>query len=276
MACLRLNDSFLAKAERELLARLVRRLPERATPDHLTAVGLAGAFLAALGFVTCNWSNAGLALVIAGLFLNWFGDSLDGTLARHRRIERPHYGYFIDHSVDLIAQTLIIVGLGLSPFFTIHSALLVLSLYLLMSSYTYLRVVTESVHRLSYAGMGATEFRILVGAWALFAAAWGPGLVTFELCSFAALDLAIGLMSAGRIHRHRPRRPAPHAARGPGARVARSGGRPARRGRFGRRAVKNSRPNTDFCAAPQKRRSHCAATVCRIVQSGLGCRHSAI
>ncbi len=196
LACLRLNDSILANAERELLARIVRRLPAGVTPDRLTAVGLAGAILTVAGFVTCNWSYIGLTLVVAGLFLNWFGDSLDGTLARYRHIERQHYGYFIDHSADLIAQTLIIVGLGLSPFFTIPSALLVLSLYLLMSSYTYLRVVTESVHRLSYGGMGATEFRILVAAWALIAAAWGPSLITYEVCAFAALDLVIGLLSA--------------------------------------------------------------------------------
>lgn len=196
MACLRINDSFLASLERKALGGLVRRLPASATPDHLTAVGLAGAALAAVGFIACRWSFVGLALVVAGMFLNWFGDSLDGTLARFRQIERQHYGFFIDHSADLIAQTFIIVGLGLSPFFTIPSALLVLSLYLLMSSYTYLRVVTERVHRLSYGGMGATEFRILVVAWALFAAASGPGLVDFEICSFVGLDLIIGLLSA--------------------------------------------------------------------------------
>ena len=225
MASLRINDSFLAGLERKLLAGLVRRLPAGATPDHLTAIGLAGALLTAVGFVACRWSDAGLVPVVVGLFLNWFGDLLDGTLARFRRIERQHYGFFIDHSADLIAQTLIIVGLGLSPFFTIPSALLVLSLYLLMSSYTYLRVVTESVHRLSYGGMGATEFRILVAAWALFAAACGPGLISFEICSFVGLDLIIGLLSAvtfigfigvvrndlSRLRREEPLREAPRA-----------------------------------------------------------------
>lgn len=196
MASLRINDSILAVAERAALAALVRRLPATATPDQLTAIGLAGAIMTAAGFLLCWWSNAGLFPVVAGLFLNWFGDSLDGTLARYRGIERPHYGYFIDHSTDLIAHTLIIVGLGASPFFTIASALLVLSLYLLISSYTYLRVVTESVHRLSYGGMGATEFRILVAAWALFAAIVGPGVTTGRLCSFIALDLVIGVLSA--------------------------------------------------------------------------------
>jgi phosphatidylglycerophosphate synthase len=121
---------------------------------------------------------------------------LTAPLARYRSIERPHYGYFIDHSSDLIAQTLIIVGLGVSPYFTVASSLLVLSLYLLMSSYTYLRVVTESVHRLSYGGMGATEFRILIACWALFAAWFGPSIATTQAYGFAVLDIVIGGLSA--------------------------------------------------------------------------------
>jgi phosphatidylglycerophosphate synthase len=156
---------------------------------------LFGAGLTLLGFIGCHWSNGFLVLVVGGLFLNWFGDSLDGTLARHRSIERPHYGYFIDHSSDLIAQTLIVVGLGVSPYFTLGSSLLVLSLYLLMSSYTYLRVVTEQVHRLSYGGMGATEFRLLVASWALFAAWLGSSATTAQAYGFVVLDLVIGGLS---------------------------------------------------------------------------------
>jgi phosphatidylglycerophosphate synthase len=191
----RINQSFLALKERAVLLALVRRLPDWATPDHLTAIGLFGAGLTLLGFIGCHWSNGFLVLVVGGLFLNWFGDSLDGTLARYRSIERPHYGYFIDHSSDLIAQTLIVVGLGVSPYFTLGSSLLVLSLYLLMSSYTYLRVVTEQVHRLSYGGMGATEFRILVAAWALFAAWLGSSTTTAQAYGFVVLDLVIGGLS---------------------------------------------------------------------------------
>ncbi|MGD9656161.1 MAG: CDP-alcohol phosphatidyltransferase family protein [Methylocystis sp.] len=196
MANQRINESFLAVKERAALSALVKRLPDWATPDHLTAIGLCGAVLTLLSFVACRWSSIFLGGVVLGLFLNWFGDSLDGTLARYRSIERPHYGYFIDHSSDLIAQTLIIVGLGASPYFTVASSLLVLSLYLLMSSYTYLRVVTESVHRLSYGGMGATEFRILVACWALFAAWFGPSISTAQAYGFAVLDIVIGGLSA--------------------------------------------------------------------------------
>jgi hypothetical protein len=82
-----------------------------------------------------------------------------------------------------------------SPYFTVGSSLLVLSLYLLMSSYTYLRVVTERVHRLSYGGMGATEFRLLVACWALFAALLGPSVATAQAYGFTVLDVVIGGLS---------------------------------------------------------------------------------
>jgi phosphatidylglycerophosphate synthase len=191
-----LNTSVLASGERALLKAIVLRLPAWTTPDQLTALGLLGAAATGAGFLLCHWSAAFVLLVVAGLFLNWFGDSLDGTLARHRAIERPRYGFLLDHSSDLIAQSLIVVGLGASPYFTLPSALLVLSLYLLMSSYTYLRVATEGVHRLSYGGMGATEFRILVACWTVFAWWMGPDLVTARFHELAGLDVAIGLLSA--------------------------------------------------------------------------------
>jgi phosphatidylglycerophosphate synthase len=178
------------------LGAIVSRLPVSVTPDHLTAVGLLGAAITTAGFLACYWSPWFILAVIAGLAMNWFGDSLDGTLARHRAIERPRYGFLLDHSRDLIAQSLIVVGLGVSPYFTLPSALFVLSLYLLMSSYTYLRVATEGVHRLSYGGMGATEFRILVACWTVFAYWMGPWLIEARVLRFAGLDVAVGAMSA--------------------------------------------------------------------------------
>jgi archaetidylinositol phosphate synthase len=192
----RLNTSVLAAGEQIALRAILLRLPAWTTPDHLTAVGLLGAGLTGSSFVLCNWSELFLPLVVGGLFLNWFGDSLDGSLARHRGIERPRYGFLLDHSSDLIAQSFIVMGLGLSPYFTLPSALFVLSLYLLMSSYTYLRVATAGVHRLSYGGLGATEFRILVALWALFAHWAGPGLIEARVFRFAAVDVAIGALSA--------------------------------------------------------------------------------
>jgi archaetidylinositol phosphate synthase len=191
----RLNDSFLATKERALLHSLVRRLPHWVTPDQLTAMGLVGAVMTGVGFLLCNWSPSFIALVVLGLFLNWFGDSLDGTLARFKHIERPRYGFLIDHASDLIAQSIIVIGLGCSPYFTLSSSLFVLSLYLLLSSYTYLRAAVEGVHRLAYGGLGATEFRIMVAVWPLFVEVVGPGVVGGRIFDHAGIDVVIGFLS---------------------------------------------------------------------------------
>jgi archaetidylinositol phosphate synthase len=190
----RLSGSILAERERQVLLWLAARTPPSISPDHLTILGLIAGVLAAVGFVACRYSPWFLALALSGLLLNWVGDSLDGTLARYRKIERPRFGYFLDHSCDLIAQTLTFLGLGLSPYFTLPSALFALSMYLLMSSYTYLKVFIQRKHQLTYGGMGATEMRLLIACWAVFALWAGPEFVRASFLNFRALDAVIGVL----------------------------------------------------------------------------------
>lgn len=188
---LRVNNSFLATHERNALMWLAARMPSAVTPDHLTLLGLVGAFLVLAGFVASRASPWFVSFAIMGLFLNWLGDSLDGTLARYRKIERPDFGYFLDHSCDLVAQTFIFVGLGLSPYFTLFSALLALSMYLLMTSFTYLKVLILKTHHLSYYGMGATELRLLLVAWTLFALWCGPWMIDSRFMGLRRIDVTI-------------------------------------------------------------------------------------
>lgn len=187
----RVNNSFLGTHERNILRSLAAKTPPAVTPDLLTLLGLIGALLVLVGFAACNVSPWFVSLAILGLFLNWLGDSLDGTLARYRKIERPDFGYFLDHSCDLISQTFIFVGLGLSPYFTLFSAQLALSMYLLMTSFTYLKVLVLKTHHLSYYGVGATELRLLVIAWALFALWYGPGLIDAQFMGARVIDVTI-------------------------------------------------------------------------------------
>ena len=187
----RVNNSFLATHERNVLRWLAARTPQAVSPDHLTLLGLIGAVLVMVGFAASRASFWFVSLAILGLFLNWLGDSLDGTLARHRKIERPDFGYFLDHSCDLVSQTFIFVGLGFSPYFTLFSALLALSMYLLMTSFTYLKVLILKTHHLSYYGMGATELRLLLMAWALFALWCGPGLIDARFMGLRRIDMTI-------------------------------------------------------------------------------------
>ncbi|MGA9599020.1 MAG: CDP-alcohol phosphatidyltransferase family protein [Methylocystis sp.] len=190
----RLNGSILAEKERQALLWLAGRTPSFIFPDHLTILGLIGAVLTAVGFVACRFSPWFLIPALSGLLFNWSGDSLDGTLARYRKIERPQFGYFVDHSCDLIAFTFIFLGLGLSPYFTLPSALFALSMYLLMSSYTYLKVFILRRHQLAYGGMGATEMRLLIALWALFALWAGPEFVRGTFLDFRTLDAVIGVL----------------------------------------------------------------------------------
>lgn len=193
MEHVRVNGGLLAEPERHVLRWLVERVPAGVRPDHLTALGVAGALLVMAGFLCANISPWFVSVVLFGLFLNWIGDSLDGTLARYRRIERPQIGYFTDHSCDLISQTLIFIGLGCSPYFTRFAALLALTMYLLISSYTYLKVMILRTHQLSYGGMGATELRLLIGGWSLFAI-FVPGLTSARIWqSFILDDVVAGL-----------------------------------------------------------------------------------
>ena len=187
----RLNSSALYLSEREVLEYIVRRIPLNIGPNDLTITGFIGAFVAFVAFILCNISDAFLPIAGLGIFLNWFGDSTDGTLARYRGIERPKYGYLIDHSFDLISNALMFVGLGLSPYFTFFSALLAISMYYLFSAYTYLRVLAMSQHTLSYGGMGATELRILLFVWAIIASLIGPGMIEAEILGHRALDTVV-------------------------------------------------------------------------------------
>lgn len=187
----RIDIGPLADKERAVLAAILRRLPETVSPEQLTFLGLIGAAVAAAGFVASRWSNWLLILAAFGVLANWLGDALSRELSSRLDIERSRYGYFIDHSTDLIAQTLVIVGLGLSPYFTIGSALLVLSLYLLVNSYAYLCVVTQGGRRAEYSDAGTTFIRLLVVGWTLIAAWAGPGIAREQFYSFAVLDIFV-------------------------------------------------------------------------------------
>lgn len=190
----RVNSSFIAEPERRALLWLAQRTPAIITPDHLTVLGVAGAFLVMLGFIAYRVSYWAVILVAIGLLLNWLGDSLDGSLARYRKIERPDFGYLLDHSCDLISQTFIFVGLGLSPYFTIFSGLVALAMYLLMTSYTYLKVLVLRTHHLSYYGLGGTELRLMILAWTLIAMSIGSRHILATWQGVAIIDLTIGIM----------------------------------------------------------------------------------
>lgn len=155
----RINESLLRPIEKPILQWLSAHMPSWVTPDRLTALGFMGSILIFTGYGLSNRDHAYLWLASFGFVVNWFGDSLDGTLARFRHIERPHYGFFIDHSIDAIETVLVFLGLGLSPYVDYNIASLGLVAYLLCSLLSNLLLNVYGEFRISFASFGPTEFR---------------------------------------------------------------------------------------------------------------------
>ena len=195
----RIQENLTAAAERRLLNWLCARLPAGVKPDHLTTIGMLGAVVIFTGYAASSSDPAWLWLAIAGYFIQWFGDSLDGSLARFRKIERPRFGYFIDHSCDGFATLLILAGIGLSPYVRLDVALLALAGYLLLSIHAYLSARVVGELRLSYAAAGPTELRLVLIAYTVAMIVLGPqpgrfgDLSGFDLFMGAAALALIGL-----------------------------------------------------------------------------------
>jgi archaetidylinositol phosphate synthase len=192
------HRSVLAAAEKRLLIWIAKRLPSAIHSDHLTGLALAAMAVAGLSFATAGWDRRALGVVIGALAVNWFGDSLDGTLARVRRHERPRYGFYVDHVVDIVGITMLMAGLAASGFMAPLVALSVLVAYLLLSAEVFLATAVHGVFRMSFAGVGPTELRILLaaGAWALFGDPHVDlgGLGRVRLFDFGGVIAAAGLM----------------------------------------------------------------------------------
>jgi archaetidylinositol phosphate synthase len=164
------HQSLTASAEKRLLVAIAGRLPRVITSDHLTLLALAAMLLAGAGYALARWDDRALWLVVIALGLNWFGDSLDGTLARVRGHQRPRYGYYVDHAIDLAGTLFLMTGLAVSGLMSPFTAVVVLAAYLLVSAETYLATHAAGVFRMSVLGVGPTELRVLIGIGALRAA----------------------------------------------------------------------------------------------------------
>lgn len=189
----RIQQNILAKSERRLLTWICARLPAWVTPDKLTAAGMVGAVAIFAGYALSSFAVDWLFLALAGYVVQWLGDSLDGSLARFRKIERPSYGYFIDHSCDGLAVMLILAGMGLSPFVTMDIAMVALAGYLLMSIHAFLSARVTGELKLSYMAAGPTEARLFLIA--ITVAMLVNGKATEVLGDYSSYDLMVGTVA---------------------------------------------------------------------------------
>ena len=186
----RIQQNLLAVSERRLLTWLCGRMPTWVTPDFLTVTGMIGAAAIFAGYAASIYGAVWLWLAIGGYAVQWFGDSMDGSLARFRKIERPRFGYFIDHSCDGFATLLIMAGIGLSPYVRLDVALLALTGYLLLAIHAFLSAKVLNELKLSYSAFGPTEIRLVLIALTLAMMALGSEPEFFGALS--GFDLVVG------------------------------------------------------------------------------------
>jgi archaetidylinositol phosphate synthase len=192
---------LLAVPEARLLEAIARRIPSWIKPDHLTALGVVAAVAIAAAYVLSNGDRMWLWAASALLVVHWLGDSLDGTLARVRRSERPRYGYYLDHLVDAFATAAIGIGLGLSPYMLLAVGLAIVVAYLILSINTYLETQAFGVFTLGYGRFGPTEARLmLIGVNTLLVV----GLIGNGLLDVLGIGLAAAMIAAlvGRAGRN--------------------------------------------------------------------------
>ena len=217
---------LLARPEQAALVWMAARLPRWVMPDHLTGLGVLAAIGIAVAYALSGRDSSWLWAASALLVVHWLGDSLDGTLARVRRIERPRYGYYLDHLVDAAATACIGVGLGLSPYMLMATGLAVVVVYLMLSINTYLETQVFGRFSLGYGRLGPTEARVALIAFNVAVVLGAPlrpvagtGLSVLDavgLSAAAVMLLALGVRAIGNLHalarREPAQRPAPRAA----------------------------------------------------------------
>ena len=209
----RVIDTLTGPLERRLLRWLAAHMPAWVKPDMLTGLGFFAAALIGVSYILSRQWPGFLWLACFGFILNWFGDSLDGTLARYQGIERPRYGYFIDHSVDAVNELMIFFGVGLSSYVRFEIAAIALVGYLLVTLYASLSTYAAGEFKISYAFLGPTEIRMIAMAasiWVYFDASrfvqlpFLGAFTFFELITLGLIVLffsAFVLSTAGQAYR---------------------------------------------------------------------------
>ncbi len=193
----RSHRSILASAEKKALLWLAHRMPGWVNSDHLTALGFLGLLGVGLSYWYARYSPVGLMLVILFLAVNWFGDSLDGTLARVRNRQRPRYGFYVDHVLDACGSVFLFAGLALSGYMSERIAVGLLVAYFLLSIEVYLATYTVGKFNLSVAAFSPTELRLLLIAGNI--ALLSKPVVTLAGRQFLMFDVggAIGIAGMG-------------------------------------------------------------------------------
>jgi phosphatidylglycerophosphate synthase len=195
----RTNAAFTAAVERRLLLAMAARLPARVLPNHLTIIGLAGSLLTCVSFALSTWGRGWLLMTLAGMIINWAGDSLDGTLARLRRIERPRFGMFVDQAADLLSIFLVMLGFGLSPWVHLEVAGVAYIAYLLTAVIMHLKAGVLGTYELAQGRFGPSEGRLLLAFLVVLMLLVPPPPGGVMVGALSGFDLALLAVSGGLV-----------------------------------------------------------------------------
>jgi archaetidylinositol phosphate synthase len=212
----RVNEALTARLEKRALQWMAVRAPRWVSSDQLTVLGLSAQIAAGVCFALSRYDRRFLLGVILCLALNWLGDSLDGTLARVRGQERPRYGFYVDHIVDVLGAVALMCGLGFSGLLHSATAMAMLIAFLVLSSESYLATYTLKCFELSQGIFGPTEIRILLAMGCLaamrspYATLFGHRMLLFDLggaiatLGMAGMALAVTARHTAQLYRQEP------------------------------------------------------------------------
>ena len=192
----RIQTSVLTSLERKLLVWLAARQPKWVNSDMMTFLGSFGAFLIGLGYALTSFNVNFLWLSTFGLLVNWYGDSLDGTLARYRHKQRPVYGYYLDHTMDVVNEAMMFFGAGMAPFFDMRLTLSAYVLYLLLTINVSMNAHLRGEFKLTYFKLGPTEFRIVIALANTVMLCFGERLLNSIIpnCFIGVIVLLLGVI----------------------------------------------------------------------------------
>jgi len=212
----RVNQALTARLEKRALQWMAERAPQWVSSDQLTALGLGAQIGAGICYALSRFDRRALLPAIVCLALNWLGDSLDGTLARVRRQERPRYGFYVDHMVDVLGAVALMCGLGASGLLHWPAAMAMLIAFLVLSSESYLAAYTLQCFELSQGIFGPTEIRILLILGNLaalrspYSTVLGHRVLLFDLggmiatLGMAAMAIAVAARHTAQLYRQEP------------------------------------------------------------------------
>jgi archaetidylinositol phosphate synthase len=204
----RLHGAVSAGLEKRLLVWMAQRLPGFINSDHLTVLGLAALAGGGFSYWYARYDRTWFLVAIAMLVVNWFGDSLDGTLARVRNQQRPRYGFYVDHICDAFGTLFLVAGIAASGYMSWNFAAGLLVAYYLLSIEVYLATYTLGDFQISYLGFGPTELRVVIGIGTLalyngyrYTGWLGTEMLIYDLAGMIAIG-AISMVLVATTTKH--------------------------------------------------------------------------